>query len=112
MTSVLLHGLLVFACRFSRRVARARHFDHDGVELALHRPADDRLVGELVRRPVPRPPLRNAGAEQVFAGEGEVALVMTEAVLRRLGATPDQIDRERDRVRAELFGGILTGRLD
>ena len=58
------------------------------------------------------PSLRHAGAEQVFAGEGEVALAMTEAVLRRLGATPDQIDRERDRVRAELFGGILTGRLD
>jgi CPA2 family monovalent cation:H+ antiporter-2 len=49
------------------------------------------------------PPLRSAGAEQVFSGEGEVALAMTEAVLRRLGATPDQIDRERDRVRAELF---------
>jgi CPA2 family monovalent cation:H+ antiporter-2 len=58
------------------------------------------------------PGLRNAGAEQVFAGEGEVALAMTEAVLRRLGATPDQIDRERDRVRAELFGGILTGRIE
>jgi CPA2 family monovalent cation:H+ antiporter-2 len=58
------------------------------------------------------PPLRSAGAEQVFAGEGEVALAMTEAVLRRLGATPDQIDRERDRVRAELFGGILTSRLE
>jgi CPA2 family monovalent cation:H+ antiporter-2 len=57
-------------------------------------------------------PLRAAGAEQVFAGEGEVALAMTEAVLRRLGATPDQIDRERDRVRAELFGGILTGHSD
>jgi CPA2 family monovalent cation:H+ antiporter-2 len=56
-------------------------------------------------------PLKDAGAEQVFAGEGEVALAMTEAVLRRLGATPDQIDRERDRVRAELFGGILTGHL-
>ena len=50
------------------------------------------------------PPLRSAGAEQVFAGEGEVALAMTEAVLRRLGATSDQIDRERDRVRQELFG--------
>jgi monovalent cation:H+ antiporter-2, CPA2 family len=49
------------------------------------------------------PPLRSAGAEQVFSGEGEVALAMTEAVLRRLGATADQIDRERDRVRAELF---------
>ena len=49
------------------------------------------------------PPLRSAGAEQVFSGEGEVALAMTEAVLRRLGATPDQIDRERARVRGELF---------
>jgi CPA2 family monovalent cation:H+ antiporter-2 len=48
-------------------------------------------------------PLRQAGAEQVFAGEGEVALAMTEAVLRRLGATPDQIDRERARVREELM---------
>jgi CPA2 family monovalent cation:H+ antiporter-2 len=47
-------------------------------------------------------PLRHAGAEQVFSGEGEVALAMTEAVLRRLGATPDQIDRERDRVRQQL----------
>jgi CPA2 family monovalent cation:H+ antiporter-2 len=51
------------------------------------------------------PPLRQAGAEQVFAGEGEVALAMTEAVLRRLGATPDQIDRERARVREELMPG-------
>ena len=49
------------------------------------------------------PQLRSAGAEEVFAGEGEVAMAMTEAVLRRLGATPDQIDRERDRVRSELF---------
>jgi CPA2 family monovalent cation:H+ antiporter-2 len=51
------------------------------------------------------PALRSAGAEQVFSGEGEVALAMTEAVLRRLGATPEQIDRERERVHAELFGG-------
>jgi CPA2 family monovalent cation:H+ antiporter-2 len=50
------------------------------------------------------PPLQAAGAEKVFSGEGEVALAMTEAVLRRLGATAEQVDRERDRVRAELFG--------
>jgi len=48
--------------------------------------------------------LSQAGAQQVFTGEGEVALAMTEAVLRRLGATPDQIDREEDRVRRDLFG--------
>ncbi|MGH7342281.1 MAG: NAD-binding protein, partial [Candidatus Rokuibacteriota bacterium] len=50
------------------------------------------------------PALRGAGAEQVFSGEGEVALAMTEAVLRRLGATPEQIDRERARLHGELFG--------
>jgi CPA2 family monovalent cation:H+ antiporter-2 len=49
-------------------------------------------------------PIRRAGADEVFTGEGEVALAMTEAVLRRLGASPDQIDRERARVREELFG--------
>lgn len=48
--------------------------------------------------------LRGAGAEAVFSGEAEIALAVTEAVLERLGATPEQIDRERDRVREELFG--------
>jgi monovalent cation:H+ antiporter-2, CPA2 family len=48
-------------------------------------------------------PLRKAGAERVFAGEGEVALAMTVTILRELGATAEQIDRERDRVRAELI---------
>jgi K+:H+ antiporter len=50
------------------------------------------------------PKLRAAGAEHVFSGEGEVALAMTEAVLRRLGATADQIDRERQRLHGELLG--------
>jgi CPA2 family monovalent cation:H+ antiporter-2 len=48
--------------------------------------------------------LRNAGADIVFAGEGEVALAMTEFLLRQLGATPEQVDRERARIRSE-FGG-------
>lgn len=52
--------------------------------------------------------LRQAGATAVFSGEGEVALAMTESMLRELGATPDQIDRERERVRADLFGGTET----
>jgi CPA2 family monovalent cation:H+ antiporter-2 len=51
------------------------------------------------------PPLKQLGAQRVFTGEGEVAMAMTEAVLRDLGATPDQIDRERARARQELFGG-------
>jgi CPA2 family monovalent cation:H+ antiporter-2 len=48
--------------------------------------------------------LRSCGAEVVFSGEGEVALALTVALLRELGATPEQIDRERDRVRGELLG--------
>ena len=51
-----------------------------------------------------REQLRQAGAQAVFSGEGEVALALTETVLRRLGATPEQIDRERERVHAELLG--------
>src|SRR5262245_29706528 len=50
------------------------------------------------------PVLRGVGADTVFAGEGEVALAFAEAILRRLGATPEQIDRERSRAHAELFG--------
>jgi CPA2 family monovalent cation:H+ antiporter-2 len=51
-----------------------------------------------------RAELYRAGADAVYAGEGEVALAMAESVLTDLGASPDQIDRERQRVRAELFG--------
>jgi CPA2 family monovalent cation:H+ antiporter-2 len=47
--------------------------------------------------------MRQAGADEVFAGEGEVALAMTEHILGALGATPEQIDRERQRVREEVF---------
>jgi CPA2 family monovalent cation:H+ antiporter-2 len=57
-----------------------------------------------------RPALRKAGADVVFAGEGEVALAMTESVLRELGATAEQIDRERERLRADLFGGGAEAR--
>ncbi len=52
--------------------------------------------------------LQRAGSEVVFSGEGEVALALTEAILRRLGATPDQIDRERERVRFDLVEGTGT----
>ena len=54
------------------------------------------------------PTLRKAGADVVFTGEGEVALALTEAILHRLGATPEQIDRERSRAHSELFGESPT----
>ena len=54
------------------------------------------------------PILRRAGADAIFSGEGEVALNMTEHMLRKLGATVEQIDRERERVRVELSGGLFA----
>ncbi len=47
--------------------------------------------------------LKQAGATQVYAGESEVALAFSEAILHRLGATPEQIDRERARVHSEIL---------
>jgi CPA2 family monovalent cation:H+ antiporter-2 len=49
--------------------------------------------------------LHDAGADRVYSGEGEVALALTEAVLQRLRATPEQIERERARVREDLARG-------
>ena len=46
--------------------------------------------------------IRGAGADVAFSGEGEVALAFTEAILRDLGATPEQVERERARVHEEL----------
>ncbi len=43
---------------------------------------------------------REAGADLVVSAEAEVAFAMAEHLLRTLGATPDQIDRARDRLRA------------
>jgi CPA2 family monovalent cation:H+ antiporter-2 len=48
--------------------------------------------------------LAGAGADDIFSGEGEVALAFTVAILSRIGATAEQIDRERSRVHDELFG--------
>jgi CPA2 family monovalent cation:H+ antiporter-2 len=53
--------------------------------------------------------LRNAGAETLISAEGEVGLALIEAILHRLGATPEQIDHERERVRTE-FRPIVSGR--
>ena len=47
--------------------------------------------------------LREAGANAVFSSEGEVALAMTAFLMRQLGATDEQIDHERERVRTEFF---------
>ncbi|AUX43015.1 sodium/hydrogen exchanger [Sorangium cellulosum] len=47
--------------------------------------------------------LKKAGADVVVTGEAEVAFAMTERLLVRLGATVEQVERERERVRSELF---------
>lgn len=47
--------------------------------------------------------LLKSGADAVFSSEGEIALSMTAFLMEELGATGEQIERERDRVREELF---------
>lgn len=47
--------------------------------------------------------LRDAGVDVIFSDEGEVALSVTELILKQFGATPEQIDRERARVHERLF---------
>jgi CPA2 family monovalent cation:H+ antiporter-2 len=49
------------------------------------------------------PAMRAAGADWVVAEESEVGLAMTEHLLSVLGATPDQLDRARERAREQLF---------
>lgn len=48
--------------------------------------------------------LRQAGAETVFSGEEEVALSMTSHLLHSLGATEEQVMRERQKTRRRLAG--------
>ncbi len=54
------------------------------------------------------PSLKEAGADSVYAGEGEVALAFVEDLLSRLGATAEQIDRERARAHDELSKETAT----
>jgi CPA2 family monovalent cation:H+ antiporter-2 len=55
--------------------------------------------------------LKTAGADATFADEGEVALSIVALLLRQLGATDEQVDRERDRIRDDLFGGPMSTEL-
>jgi CPA2 family monovalent cation:H+ antiporter-2 len=52
------------------------------------------------------PPLKQAGANSIYSGEGEVALAFIEDILDSLGATAEQIDRERARAHKELSGDV------
>jgi len=45
----------------------------------------------------------NAGADQVFSAEAEIAMAMIGAILERGGATPEQMDREREHTRDALY---------
>jgi len=50
------------------------------------------------------PALERAGSTIALASEVEVALSMTSHLMRRLGASPEQLDSERERARLELAG--------
>jgi monovalent cation:H+ antiporter-2, CPA2 family len=51
--------------------------------------------------------LKAAGADTIYTGEGEVALAFVEDLLLNLGATAQQIERERARAHEELFNATL-----
>ena len=48
--------------------------------------------------------IRRDGVDAAFSSEGEVALAMTEFLLGQLGTTAEQVDRYRDRLRADFLG--------
>lgn len=50
--------------------------------------------------------LKRAGADSIYSGEGEVALAFVGDVMHALGATPDQVDRERERARQSLARAV------
>lgn len=50
--------------------------------------------------------LKISGCEAVYSGEGEVALALVGEVLRSLGATEEQVQREQRRTKKELNGQI------
>lgn len=54
------------------------------------------------------PSLRKAGAENAYAGEGEVAIAMATDILHNLGASPEQIDRQRVKVHKELEESLIA----
>ena len=56
------------------------------------------------------PALRKAGADRVYTGEGEVALAFVDDLLHELGATAEQIERERSRAHDDLFGDAASYR--
>jgi len=83
------------------------HAAEEAIRVARECNQDIRVLARAnYRRDVPA--LRRAGADAVFSGEGEVALTMTEFMMRQLGATGEQIDRTGDRIREELFGTPQT----
>jgi CPA2 family monovalent cation:H+ antiporter-2 len=49
--------------------------------------------------------LRQAGAAAVYSGEGEVALAMSDSILRHFGATPEQLDESREQIRLTMSLG-------
>ena len=50
------------------------------------------------------PPCTTSAPDNVYSGEGEVALAFIEDIMGHLGAMAEQIDRERARAHDELFG--------
>jgi voltage-gated potassium channel Kch len=53
------------------------------------------------------PSLLKAGVDEVISDDSEVALALTSSILKKLGATPEQVAEEHERTRIEM-GTSLT----
>jgi monovalent cation:H+ antiporter-2, CPA2 family len=88
-TSLILSASGSAANRDALRIARE-------LNPAIHIVARAEFLGESGL-------LKSAGADKVFTGEGEVALAIAESIMGELGATPDQLDEARERIRLRLL---------
>jgi CPA2 family monovalent cation:H+ antiporter-2 len=53
--------------------------------------------------------LSKAGADEVVTSEAEAAIAIAGSILQQLGATPEQLDEERSRIRARLLEATGNG---
>lgn len=75
---------------------------HEVVEVAREMNPEIRILARSTYLKDAKELSANDGID-VFSGEGEIALSMSAHLMHELGATDEQIDRERERVREELF---------
>lgn len=92
-------SLILSACGLSAAIEAVRAAIEINPDIQVVARADYLLEAEL---------LRQAGASEVFSGEGEVALAIADSILRKFGSTPEQLDEARGRIRRNFSPAVLA----